>query len=125
MIMLPAFEEIAGAISPQVYFTTGFRISEVTCRSAIFWTRLCRQETPVPIRHKRREEVFRHPIDFDENQPVEKMDGAVAGTAGIVRIIVMNGSTARWEERRVGKEGVRTGRSSWSPVHKKKKKKIK
>src|SRR3546814_630313 len=75
MIMLPAFEEIAGAISPQVYFTTGFRISEVTCRSAIFWTRLCRQETTVPIRHQRREEVFRHHIDFDENQPVEQMDG--------------------------------------------------
>src|SRR3546814_20962459 len=30
----------------------------------------------------------------------------------------------RTEERRVGKEGVRTGRSRWSPIHKNKKKKI-
>src|SRR5690606_36509196 len=82
MMVLPAFEEIAAAISPPAYFTTGFKISEVTDRSAIFWTRLCSQETPVPIRHSRREEVFRHPIDFDENQPVGNMDGAVAGVSG-------------------------------------------
>lgn len=93
LMALPAFDEIAAAISQPVYFTTGFKISEVTDRSAIFWTRLCSQETPVPIRHQRREEVFRHPIDFDENQPVEKMDGAVAGAAGFVRITLLNGHT--------------------------------
>src|SRR3546814_18943575 len=32
-------------------------------------------------------------------------------------------SVHRSEERRVGKEGVSTGRSRWSPYHKKKKKK--
>src|SRR5690606_22115521 len=61
-------------------------------RSAIFWTRLCSQETPVPIQHKRREEILRHPIDFDESQPVGNMDGAVAGTTGFVRITLVNGN---------------------------------
>lgn len=73
-------------INEEVYFTTGFKIMEVEQNSALIWTRLCSQETPNPIRHERREEVFRHPIDFNENQPVERMDGAVKGTEGMVRI---------------------------------------
>lgn len=93
MMAFPAFDEITAVISPPVHFTTGLKILEVTDRSAIFWTRLCREETPVPIRHKRREGVFRHPIDFDENQPVGNMDGAVAGVAGRVRITLFNGQT--------------------------------
>ncbi|WP_262247362.1 alkaline phosphatase D family protein [Parapedobacter soli] len=100
MMALPSFHELAAAISPVVYLTTGFKISEVTDRSAIFWTRLCRQEAPVPIRHKRREEVFRHPIGFDENQPVEEMDGAVAGAAGFVRVTLLG-------------DGIQTFRSDW------------
>ena len=68
-----------------VFFTTGYKVSEVTSERAIIWTRLCGQEFPNPIIHKRRAEIFRHPIDFDEEQPVEKMDGAVKGVHGWVR----------------------------------------
>lgn len=74
-----------------VFFTTGFKISEVSRHSAAIWTRLCDREKPNPIVHKRRQEVFRHPVDFDEGQPVESMDGAVAGAEGYVRARVFNG----------------------------------
>ncbi|MBD3630305.1 alkaline phosphatase D family protein [Cyclobacterium sp.] len=68
-----------------VYFTNGFKIAEVGKESAMLWTRLCGQEFPQPLRHQRQEKVFRHPIDFDEDQPVSEMDGAVSGSAGLVR----------------------------------------
>ncbi|WP_162343687.1 alkaline phosphatase D family protein [Cyclobacterium salsum] len=68
-----------------VYFTNGFKIAEVGQESAMLWTRLCGQEFPQPVRHQRQEKVFRHPIDFDENQPVAEMDGAVMGSSGRVR----------------------------------------
>lgn len=68
-----------------VFFTTGFKVSEVTTDRAIIRTRLCGQPFPNPIVHERRAEVFRHPIDFDEEQPVSEMDGAVKGMAGSVR----------------------------------------
>ncbi len=70
------------------YFTSGFKVLEVSETSALIWTRLYAQETPNPIRHQRREKVFRHPIDFDEEMPVSQMDGAVAGKEGEVRIIL-------------------------------------
>lgn len=54
----------------------------------MLWTRLCAQAAPNPVRHERIEKVFRHPIDFDENQEVSKMDGAVAGAEGEVRVII-------------------------------------
>lgn len=75
----------------RVYFTTGFKISEVTENSAIIWTRLCVQEHPNPVRHEREEKVFRHPIDFDENQPVSSMDGAVKAGPGLVRVKISSG----------------------------------
>lgn len=70
----------------RVFFTTGFKISEVTESSAMVWTRLCRQEHPNPVRHQREEKVFRHPIDFDENQPISQMDGGVEPGPGFVRV---------------------------------------
>jgi len=70
----------------EVFFTTGFKVAEITLDSVIIWTRLCSQEYPNPIVHERREKVFRHPIDFDEDQSVEQMDGAVKGGPGQVRI---------------------------------------
>ncbi len=60
-----------------VFFTNGFKIVEVDANTTMLWTRLCSQASPNPIRHERIEKVFRHPIDFDENQEVDKMDGAV------------------------------------------------
>lgn len=78
--------------SPGVFFTTGFKISEVTDRSVNIWTRLCADEYPNPIRHRRRDQVFRHPIDFDEKQPVGTMDGAVKASSGWVRVKISNES---------------------------------
>lgn len=70
------------------YFTNGFKIAEVDTKTSMLWTRLCSQAAPNPVRHERIEKVFRHPIAFDENQNVNKMDGAVAGVQGMVRAIV-------------------------------------
>ncbi|MEX2232482.1 MAG: alkaline phosphatase D family protein [Cyclobacteriaceae bacterium] len=77
-------------IHDDVYFTTGFKVMEVEGNRALVWTRLCSQEFPNPVKHERREAVFRHPNDFDEDQPVEKMDGAVKGCSGVVRFRLIN-----------------------------------
>ena len=76
----------------KVFFTTGFKISELTDKSVIIWTRLCSQEKPNPIVHNRKESVFRHPLDFDENMPIDKMDGGVKGTKGLIRISLTENS---------------------------------
>ncbi len=82
----------------KAFFTTGFKISEVTPNAAIIWTRLCGQEKPNPIVHKRLEKVFRHPIDFDENQSVENMDGGVKGLDGFVRVKIFSKNDERISE---------------------------
>lgn len=69
-----------------VFLTTGFKFMEVTFDSVLIWTRVCGQEFPNPIRHQRKEGVFRHPIDFDETMPVSQMDGGVAGAKGFVKV---------------------------------------
>jgi alkaline phosphatase D len=79
----------------RVYFTTGFKISEVSENSAIIWTRLCVQEHPNPVRHQREEKVFRHPIDFDEHQPIANMDGAVKAGPGLLRVSISSGSHSK------------------------------
>lgn len=76
-----------------IYFTTGFKSAEVTPTSVILWTRLCGQEKPNPIVHQRKETVFRHPIDFDEDMPVEAMDGGVSGISGKVKVRLSGGGT--------------------------------
>ncbi|GAA0878690.1 alkaline phosphatase D family protein [Algoriphagus jejuensis] len=72
---------------------------EVSSDSVLVWTRVCGQEVPNPVRHERRAEVFRHPIDFDENMPVSQMDGGVQGAEGLVRVSLRNGDethTSEW-----------------------------
>lgn len=81
-----------------IFFTTGFKVSLMPENKAVVWTRLCSRKEPNPITHKRREKVFRHPIDFDESQPVETMDGAVAGTSGLVRAKISSGSEEKVSE---------------------------
>ncbi|GAA5219820.1 alkaline phosphatase D family protein [Membranihabitans marinus] len=88
------WKSITSKKSP-VYFTNGFKISELTSNSVVIWTRLCGQEKPNPVRHERREEVFRHPIDFDESQPVDQMDGAVKGQEGLARVKITS-SDGEW-----------------------------
>jgi alkaline phosphatase D len=76
-----------------VYFTTGFKIGDVTDSSAVILTRLCATEKPVEVYHKRKETVFRHPLDFDNDMPVRKMDGAVQGSSGQIMIKLISKDT--------------------------------
>jgi alkaline phosphatase D len=69
-----------------VYFTTGFKIGEVTPSSVIILTRLCKSAKPVAVYHQRKETVFRHPIGFNESMPINQMDGAVEGSSGQIKI---------------------------------------
>lgn len=75
---------------PEIFFTNGFKIAEVGSKSALLWTRLCAQQSPNPVLHSRKDSVFRHPIDFDEDMPVDQMDGAVLGLEGLARATLIN-----------------------------------
>ncbi|MEZ4970608.1 MAG: alkaline phosphatase D family protein [Flavobacteriaceae bacterium] len=84
----------------QVFFTNGFKIGELTDSSAILWTRLCRSEKPIPIKHQQKGAPFRSPIDFDNNMPINEMDGAVEGSFGQVSLEVQSKDTVMntpWE----------------------------
>ncbi len=78
----------------EVFFTTGFKVLELTGQSVIIWTRLCKQAQPNPVVHARKATVFRHPLNFDEGMPLEQMDGGVAGAAGLVRVTLRQGDAA-------------------------------
>lgn len=83
-----------------VYFTTGFKIGEVTDSSAIILTRLCKTAQPVAVYHKQEDKVFRPPIDFDNNMPISEMEGAVDGSSGQVKINLKSKDTlisTEWE----------------------------
>ncbi|MEO0330887.1 MAG: alkaline phosphatase D family protein, partial [Bacteroidota bacterium] len=71
---------------------------ELTANEAIVWTRLCGQEKPNPVIHERKPKVFRHPLNFDENMPVNEMDGAVRGAEGYVRVIVESDQSSEASE---------------------------
>ena len=77
----------------RVYFTTGFKIGDITDSSAIILTRLCKTAKPVAVYHNRKEAIFRHPIEFDNNMPIKKMDGAVPGSSGQVKIDLISEDT--------------------------------
>ena len=86
--------------SNTLFFTTGFKVGEVTDSSAFIWTRLCGQEHPVPVRHKRKAPPFKSPVGFDDTMPVDEMDGAVTGAFGQVRVQLSAGSNVTstdWE----------------------------
>jgi len=102
MIMLVLSLHVAGSIGPtdSVYFTTGFKIGGLTDSSAVFWTRLCADPEPLPAGHERKEPPMRHPLGFDEDMPVDQMDGAVRGAFGQVRISLVSGKdtiSSGWE----------------------------
>ncbi|WP_268036497.1 alkaline phosphatase D family protein [Algoriphagus sp. PAP.12] len=90
-----------GKKEPSVFFTTGFKLMEVTDHSVLVWTRVCKQAEPNPIKHQRKETVFRHPIDFDEFMPVSQMDGGVEAGSGYVQVQIQGGGkewTSDWLE---------------------------
>ncbi|MEM9338920.1 MAG: alkaline phosphatase D family protein [Bacteroidota bacterium] len=70
----------------RVFFTTGFKIGEVTDSSAVIWTRLCASPRRVPVYHERTAPPIPKPKKFYMNTPVAEMDGAVAGSFGEVKI---------------------------------------
>lgn len=98
--LFPGVTEIR---AQEVYFTNEGKVLDVTGTTAIIWTRLCADAHPNPIVHRRQEKIFRHPIGFDEQMPVEKMDGGVRGAAGQVRFIWEGGG------RKDSSEWVMTG----------------
>lgn len=73
-----------------VYFTTGFKIGEVTDSSVVFWTRLCKSKLANPITHDRKTAPYRRPLKFDNNMPVEEMDGEVSGAFGEVKTLLIS-----------------------------------
>ena len=78
----------------RVYFTSGFKIGEITDNSAIIQVRLCASEKPNPIVHEQKEAPMRTPIDFNDSIPVNEMDGAVTGAFGQVKIeLISKGDT--------------------------------
>ena len=81
-----------GQETDSVYFTTGFKVGEVSQNSAVIWTRLCAQQKAVPVKHDRKEPPFRSPLLFNDSIPVEALDGAVKGAMGQVRIRLSAGS---------------------------------
>ncbi|CAM4254476.1 alkaline phosphatase [Zobellia roscoffensis] len=85
----------------EVYFTTGFKIGEVTDSSAVLLTRLCKSPEPVAVYHEQQDKVFHPPKDFDDSMPISKMEGAVAGSAGQVQVILISKDTTittDWED---------------------------
>lgn len=86
LLFLLLFQQLFSQSNDQVFFTDGFKIGELAPTSVIIWTRLCKEPAPLPISHERGKTPFRHPIDFDEQMPVTKMDGYVPGTFGEVNI---------------------------------------
>ncbi|WP_236975546.1 alkaline phosphatase D family protein [Membranihabitans maritimus] len=100
-VNLPADEVKLDSTSDteRIFFTTGFKIAEVGQNDAIIWTRLCRSEFPVPIKHDRKKEgVNFYPTAFDENKPVKQMDGAVEGMEGQVRVKLVGANQEKISE---------------------------
>lgn len=86
----PNQPKVISSVVDKIHFTNGFKVTEVSQNEVIIWTRLCASEKPNPITNKKSKTKEGnnnfYPVDFDENQPVEKMDGAVVGAKGKVRV---------------------------------------
>ena len=82
-------------IGQEIHLTSGFKVMEVTEKSAILWTRTYAQAKPNPIRHQREDKVFRHPIDFNEQMSRNDLDGGVPGIPGFVLFRITNGKSVK------------------------------
>lgn len=91
-LLAPLLQSVVGQQADRVYFTTGYKIGELSNNSAILWTRLCAEEFPVPVKHARKEAPFRSPLEFNDSVAVEEMDGAVRGILGQVKIRLASGA---------------------------------
>jgi len=93
LVILFQLNDARSQESDSVYFTSGFKIGEVTKSSVVIWTRLCKSPAPVPVHHERKSPAFQGPVDFDNDMPVNKMDGAVEGLFGQVKIRLASNDT--------------------------------
>ncbi len=91
--VLCGLQPVSAEGGDSVYFTTGFKMGELTENSLVIWTRLCSSDRPVRVWHERKEGPFRTPLEFDDRMPVERMDGAVPGAFGQVRVLLESGET--------------------------------
>ncbi|WP_162418590.1 alkaline phosphatase D family protein [Cyclobacterium roseum] len=98
-----------GSIAP-VYFTNGFKMTEVSQSEVIVWSRLGTQAKPNPLIHRKEKHPSQnneYPIDFDEQMPAEKMDGGLTGSPGWVRAILENKGdrmVSDWQEARAERD---------------------
>jgi len=90
---MPFTPDIRARENDRVFFTTGFKLGELTDTSVVVWTRLCKESKPVPVAHARKEPPFKSPLNFDDDMPVNDMDGAVAGAFGQVMIMCKSADT--------------------------------
>lgn len=95
-ILLSAIPQEQSLQAQTLFFSNGAKAMDVTDHEATVWTRLCAMERPNPVVHSRQAKVFRHPIGFDEQMPVDRMDGGVKGATGEVRFTLTgDGKTHR------------------------------
>lgn len=92
VLLIVVFAKCNAQVKDSVFFTTGFKIGEVTDSSAVIWTRLCKVAKPNPITHKRRNAPYRAPLKFKNSTPVSEMDGEVPGTFGEVKAVLKSKS---------------------------------
>ena len=89
ILLLSCLFSVFAGSKDSVYFTLGFKVGEVGSTNAIIWTRLCKFPKAVAISHERdMTSDKRSPIDFNQDMPIEEMDGAVVGTMGQVKVIL-------------------------------------
>lgn len=81
-------------VRQKIYFTNGIKMCEVAPGEVVVWTRLCGVDKPNPIVTQRESHATTYyPLNFNEDQPVSAMDGAVQGKAGMVRLIAKDGKS--------------------------------
>ncbi|MEP0367353.1 MAG: alkaline phosphatase D family protein [Cyclobacteriaceae bacterium] len=73
------------------FFTSGFKAMEVSDSTALIWTRLYGQSAPNPVVHQKTNTHPSYPIDFDEEMPLDSVDGGVPGVEGEVRFTLTDG----------------------------------
>ena len=102
----------SGNLSSGPYQATGIKIGEVTCNTAIVWTRLTLNPKRVDFGEPMPEISYRNPktgkvikknqgrpdltpiVNFPKNSTIETIEGAVPGTPGQVRILYKKIDTA-------------------------------
>jgi alkaline phosphatase D len=115
IILFFAVTVYSGDLSGGPYQATGIKIGEVTCDTAIVWTRLTRRPERVGSEAPMPEVSYRNPktgkivkknegrpnlapiVNFPEDSTIETIEGAVPGTPGQVRVLYKTDSVSDWQ----------------------------